>query len=281
MAIYDVSPAFAELRPYLEGNIGRIWTETSVSRLPELVGQEDIGGGWYLWALRDAIVEAGHYRTAPEALRYFAQVGAEVNNACDAGRLDCYSGQLASVQERLLPLLPHIGRSLVNLGGQVLNYSLNEPGQPPSAVSMEEYTRFTDVTQNSVALPDGRQLPTINQNRINDAKIQALTRIFGLYKTVIPFLYGIAGICFLAVFLHLLWHKKAPPVFLVALAILMAISLRLMGLAYIEATACSAKDYLGPIYPLAIIFSFCSLVAARDAVFDKEYTRGTPTVSGP
>ncbi len=38
-----------------------------------------------MWALRDAVQAAGHYRTAVEARAFYRQLADEVDRACDAG----------------------------------------------------------------------------------------------------------------------------------------------------------------------------------------------------
>jgi hypothetical protein len=85
--IYPASPAFAELKPYLEGRIGVNWAAASSPLTGRPKEEREIGGGWFMWALRDAVIAAGHSRNAADALRYYARVAAEVNAACDGGRL--------------------------------------------------------------------------------------------------------------------------------------------------------------------------------------------------
>ncbi len=85
--IYKVSPAFAELKPMLEGDLGRSWAANSafVTHLPE--ERREIGGGWFMWALRDAVQQAGHASDAGAALAFYGRIADEVNAACDAGVL--------------------------------------------------------------------------------------------------------------------------------------------------------------------------------------------------
>jgi len=85
--IYRVSPAFAELRSAIEGQLGRDWMTHGCKMMPETCG--DITAGWFMWLLRDAVSGAGHYRSAPMALGYYRRLAREVNAACDAGTLRC------------------------------------------------------------------------------------------------------------------------------------------------------------------------------------------------
>ncbi len=82
-AAYEHSPAFARIRPHFEGEIGQHWFDASVAPLSE----RQIRGGWFMWAMRDAVAAAGLAPSAGEALRYYQQVADEINAACDAGRV--------------------------------------------------------------------------------------------------------------------------------------------------------------------------------------------------
>ena len=42
-----------------------------------------------MFALREAVARGGHYESAPKARAYSARVAAELNAACDDGRLSC------------------------------------------------------------------------------------------------------------------------------------------------------------------------------------------------
>jgi len=84
--IYHVSPAFAELRPYLEGESGKKWSSASCKALSIC---DDIGGGWFMWALRDAVAAAGHYTSGASAANYYRRMAAEINAACAKNSLDC------------------------------------------------------------------------------------------------------------------------------------------------------------------------------------------------
>lgn len=91
-AAYEVSPTAAELAPILEAPDNR-WRGIGCPG-----GCDDFGGGWWMWALRDAVAEAGHYRDAPSANAYYERLATEVQDACDAGRLRC--------RHSSIPLIP-------------------------------------------------------------------------------------------------------------------------------------------------------------------------------
>lgn len=86
LAVYAASPAAHLLRKELEDPLN-IW-RTFGCTAPE--GEIcDYGGGWMLWAIRDAAASVGRFDTAREGQEYFTQLSEEITAACDSGRLDC------------------------------------------------------------------------------------------------------------------------------------------------------------------------------------------------
>ncbi len=71
---FDVSPTFAELKPYLEG-------------------ESKMLAAFYIWRLRSAVRRAGYYDRPADATRefdFYRRIGEELEAACNDGRLDCY-----------------------------------------------------------------------------------------------------------------------------------------------------------------------------------------------
>jgi hypothetical protein len=87
LKLYEVSPSFAELRPCLEGRTGLEWANYS-DFLTGRPGEElQIGGGSFVWALRDCVIASDHGNSAKEALNFYRSLGVEINRACDDGRI--------------------------------------------------------------------------------------------------------------------------------------------------------------------------------------------------
>ena len=87
LKLYEVSPSFAELKPCLEGPIGLEWANYS-DFLTGRPGEElQIGGGSFMWALRDCVIASGNVHSAKEALNFYRSLGMEINRACDDGRI--------------------------------------------------------------------------------------------------------------------------------------------------------------------------------------------------
>jgi hypothetical protein len=87
-AVYDVSPAAAQLRPWLDLQ-RNAWLPPGCTVPQVRDGDCDFSGGPLIWAMRDAAVSTGHYATATDLQTYFSQIDRDINRACSAGRLRC------------------------------------------------------------------------------------------------------------------------------------------------------------------------------------------------
>ena len=77
--VYAVSPAFAELRPLLEGQLGTDWRR----------GNVDLENGAFMWAFREAVEKTGYYARGSAAVAdYYNRISREINVARLSGRLD-------------------------------------------------------------------------------------------------------------------------------------------------------------------------------------------------
>jgi hypothetical protein len=94
-AVYQVSPASLDVKPYFDGEDVRGLRRTCEAYV-DACGE--VAGGWFAWALRDAAAQAGHYSSATESDRYWNRLSAEIRKACDNGSLRCRSNAI--------PLLP-------------------------------------------------------------------------------------------------------------------------------------------------------------------------------
>jgi hypothetical protein len=100
--VYAVSPKFAELQQSLEGEL-LWWTEIGCQTYPDTCG--DYAGGWFAWALRDAVAQRGYYEDARLANQFYDDVNRELEAACSIGTLDC--------QARQIPLVPRISADAI------------------------------------------------------------------------------------------------------------------------------------------------------------------------
>ncbi len=89
-AMYAISPSFAKLQPFLEGDYGRDWAGAGTPMTKQPAAERQIGGGWMTWALRDTVAAAGFCHDAKEAMIFYQKIADDINRACDEGRLPAY-----------------------------------------------------------------------------------------------------------------------------------------------------------------------------------------------
>jgi len=82
--IYRVSPAFATLEAQFAGPAANAWGAGPRKQWPDLKAGE-IGGGWFVWAFRQAVGRAGYYADGRKAMAFYRQLASEVDTACRAG----------------------------------------------------------------------------------------------------------------------------------------------------------------------------------------------------
>jgi len=88
--LYEVSPSFSELKPYLEG-------DGSATRWKAFGDGTDYHNGWVTYALRTAALSAGYYKDAATTEAFWNRVADEVNSACDNGSIDARRGHLKGI----------------------------------------------------------------------------------------------------------------------------------------------------------------------------------------
>lgn len=117
---YAVSPAARELAAYFEGDGARqeMWS-----------GWDELTAPQFIWSLRKAAAQAGHFAAAPAADAFFRRLAREINAACDDGRIPCggrRAGYLPVFQERF------VGETLEAIFGLAYQpaYLPDQPGRP-------------------------------------------------------------------------------------------------------------------------------------------------------
>ncbi len=146
-AIYDVSPTFATIEPYLENK--------DIYNSFGNVEEEEIYAGGLHWAIRRAAREAGYYSDAATAEMFYIKVAEEVNAACDAGLIPAgpvRSGTFAPFKTEYI--LPTIGKFFE----EVKMLALFEQTQPITTLSIarpdqsEEWESFLHCESTKIAI---------------------------------------------------------------------------------------------------------------------------------
>lgn len=85
--MFTVSPALARFQPHLQGDLGRHWGGLMCKR--HTVACDEIGGGYFFWALRDSLAAEGYYQNFDKMRSLFAEISEQLEQGCSSGELDC------------------------------------------------------------------------------------------------------------------------------------------------------------------------------------------------
>jgi hypothetical protein len=256
--IYVVSPAFAELRPLLEGAVGKSWGDGTRGLWPELKAGE-IGGGNFMWALREAVSRAGYHSSGTRAMAYYGRVAREIDAACTEGKLEC----LPARASMMAPWRQQFNRPFLETMAKAVPFFSSFAGiaasLAPSRGSQESLALFRDITHDRLA-PIGR-LAGSGTAGINAFKIGILQAGVTVFQGTMPILAVLALVAFFLKMVHDLKQRAPSDFLMIQMALLGSIFTRLTILSIIEVTAFPGIDplYLSSAYPLLIAFTFLAL----------------------
>lgn len=246
---YAVSPTLARLAPSLEGPVGATWVAHG--------GGSEIAGGWFMWALRDAVRIAGYYTNAAQSEAFYQQVADELNDACADGRLDAGPPRASLMPpwnpgyvEPALAALTRSARVLVRFEGISTRAA-------PSEIPSEVWAGFTGTVNGSYAgidvEPAGLEAATATLDVVLAAyqwltPIALLVAIAGAGMTLADSLRRGAG-----------GRAIASSILLAVIALL--IGARIVLVSLVDATSFPAvgPSYLSPAHSLVILWIFLAV----------------------
>jgi len=254
--VYAESPSFAELKQFMDDGVspGSAWGEFGCSVYPSTCG--DIAGGWFVWALRDAVATKGYYRSPSAASTYYERLAREIHGACDAGRLTCrpslvpYMPQLTSGQLYAIP-----GSLLHAI--EMLTFSENPPGLDAPASNTNE----------KIDALLGRPLRTGQAATVGDRfDLSRATskRMVWIYSVLLPLVGGIGMAAYLChLVLAITGRVRISMSFVIVSSLWVMLAARVAVLVLVDISSFPAinRVYLMPAYPL---FCLASLLSTFD-----------------
>ena len=157
-AIYQVSPSFFRLKSYLDPPNGSPW-QFGCHFYPETCG--DIAGGWFMWAVRDAVAVNGYYESPKKAANFYRSLVNEIKDACRSGKLQCKPLLLGTIPRISTSQWGKFPASLMNALKMVTLYTppladipstgplatiltdMKFLGSPPRTSSLEDISTYT------------------------------------------------------------------------------------------------------------------------------------------
>jgi hypothetical protein len=261
--LYAESPLFASLKSVLDPRESENpWNNAACRILPSTCG--DIGGGWFMWALRDAAGKVGMHETPQKAAVFYRTLASEVGSACETPRLGCSAWLPALIpaiptsQWEKLPgaFLKAVSLPLFWLPPPIPPVGVSDLASPDAPEALEFLNRPYHVLADPDAPPQTKAL-------IRAASLQVLQAAVKIYALVTA--AGILSFLLAVGF----WPRSLmrDPIFIIVAALIIAVLARSFLLALIHISSFPAIFHVRmlPTEPLAIcaallaIYLFISL----------------------
>ncbi len=266
---YEISPKFAELEEYLEGEEGKKWAECGNSK------ENEIQGGWIHWAIIRAAESKGYYANAQTANKYYEDVAEEINKACDEGKLESYPKRtsnrgrfkfddiiktisktkdtikyqkdfyLVIIRERMLPKIESMAEDIQNQETEEIE------------------NKFKKVTREEIISNDSYN------NEDEKIKLKILEEIKNIYKTINPIIFIISIFATIIFIISRIISKKSKEKVWILLGLWGLYYSRIFIITYTYITMFQEAiniSYLAPAYIIQLIVSVLSIIFLIDEI---------------
>jgi hypothetical protein len=260
---YRISPAARELAFSLEGAEGNTWAGYGCL-IFHACG--DIHGGWFIWAFRDAVSQAGYYSSGAKAREFYVRLANQIDAACAARTIACKPKAHTLAPPLAVADVPRLAGNVaagVRIGTTFEQFTISPAHYVGPASLRPDY----DFIVRSV--DDG--FPIEPAGKTDDLKRAVLVEIAHTYQVVFPYWVLLALLTVLVRMVLLRWHSRPGEVdLLVIVASLLTgfMSLDLV-LSLVETLSFPAlnPEYTSPLFPLMIMgVTLVTAIAAPEVV---------------
>ncbi len=256
--IYTVSPAFAELRPFLEGKCGKVWGHFGPYQGKDI-------SSFFIWAFREAVALAGYYSSGESAAKYYRRLTMEVNNACDQGKLECYKMRQDGLaflrhEEYLGPFISTFSKTIFSV---VWLENFHIEFCPLSEASDQTLLFYKDMTKDRIAPRKGDSSLLNHPQSLDVFKLYILDALLLIFRFYLFSLVVLGVISYVYHMVLVLKKGKFGIPFVIMTALLLAALARLFVLSMIGVTYRSkfafSLQHQSPLYPLLAAFSLIAI----------------------
>jgi hypothetical protein len=188
---YKVSPTFAQLKPQLEGELGRNWQVPTHATL----GVHEFGP-WIVWALRSTAANTAAIHGSPaSANRFYRTVAREINRACDEGRVPSRLVLSGFLDPGAIANICYLPESIPRIAGLFLLQYHTIEGRDDDILSEAQRSLYNEMTNRGLA-------PSRSGTFVLSI---ALENFIGNYHRLLVMALSVAG---LVAALILVWHFR-------------------------------------------------------------------------
>ncbi len=263
---YKVSPAFAELKPFLDGEQGKQWID--------LAHSDDFPAGFFIWAFRDAVAAAGYYQDSTLALEFYRQIGLEIDAACKAGKLDCrprYTSLMPpwsrEYNKLLLPTFASIFKRIVHFQG--FSADIEDIMSKGNAEMMQRIELITREKLRTSRMDKLKGYPDYH-NHLNIEKVRILNDVGAFYQLLIPPLFYGSLVLMLLLGLVPKTRRMSSHYLVFYLSLLAGLCSIVFILSLVVLTSyASIHRAMHVSYPLVLLMIVCTLLAVIEVIYHR------------
>ena len=289
--IYKVSPAFDELRPFFEADVGgwsyaiynlregmrkspildkqikkmlkrdssQIWSTAFYN--DSINDRKELVGGCFLWTLRYAVAAAGYHTSGKTAADYYMRMSKEVNLACNEGRLSCLPERSSLMPPWHVDYTSPFFRTMVDALIYLVTFEDFTAKSSLGGGSHESLMTVKNMTRerlSSSRFQNSKDEPS----KTDDIKLEILSYIAKIYQLIMPTLFCLALLSYAITTTQILRNRAIQTLWVLSTVTLISILARSAVLSLIHVTSFPAISiiYLSPSYPLLLIFSVLATV---------------------
>lgn len=248
---YSVSAAARELQPYFEGDGGLGWRRITCEQTGKSGACPEILSGWFMWALRGAVTQAGHYRSALESRAFYRRLAGEINAACDAERIPCGPERSTMIP----PWQPSYVADTATASWSIFSTLVHLKGADPAILASTgnpgNINFFKRVTNGPIATETDMDPKGIRR--------QAAKVIAKVQQHITPVAVMLAFVAWVVLLLRRPREMWLHPGNVIALALTTAVATRVVLLGLLDATSIPSNNvlYVSPAVPMLLAFAPC------------------------
>ena len=260
--IYKVSPSFNELYEFFDINKNR-WKGLACGNYPWAC--EDYVGGWFDWALRDAVASQGYYDRPEHAEAFYKRITQEINGACEQGLIKC--------QAHFIPLMPNISNTqwkqfpskvLATFNVARLKKPIKKPDKPADKKIVKESSEQSvqlDRVLQFLGYP--RTFNALNEtNTLVKMTLKIKATLYRAYQMIVPN-FVILGLSVYFVYFALIVfkHQSITDIFMVSTMLWCLFLSRVVILVLVDISSFSAinSHYISAAFPIVCLAAFLSI----------------------
>jgi hypothetical protein len=265
--LYELSPAFAELRNHLESDDSafREWVRV----------QGEYRTGYFSFVLRDVVAAAGYYTDASTANDYYERLADEVNQICDEGLIDAGPKRRGVVGRYYPWMLKPIAVSTFEAVLSILDCPGINPSPIPVEFNDKELAKIEGWIHDEIAAlrvyVDGhKEYNCIIESGWKLTAWHIINIVLQAYRLLLPIGFVLSMLSVIAVGLHLIvqkikGHQSDWMPCIASISLICLYILRCFMLAYVQVSAfpvIGTPSYEAASYPTLIAFIIVALFSA-------------------